>query len=63
MSRKSWRKGKISTTWDPVAAWYYGWVGATGSKHHRRLAIPALLELLDLGRASRSSTSARGMVS
>ena len=46
MGRKSWRKGKISTTWDPVAEWYYGWVGAAGSKHHRRLAIPALLELL-----------------
>lgn len=48
MGRKSWRKGKISTTWDPVAEWYYGWVGAAGSTHHRRLAIPALLELLDL---------------
>ncbi|MAG34811.1 MAG: methyltransferase type 11 [Dehalococcoidia bacterium] len=47
MGRKSWRKAKISTTWDPVAEWYYGWVGDAGSTHHRRLAIPALLELLD----------------
>lgn len=32
--------------WDPVAAWYDGWVGQHGSDHHRQLAIPALLELL-----------------
>jgi SAM-dependent methyltransferase len=35
-----------SRSWDPVADWYTGWVGAEGSEHHRRLAIPALLELL-----------------
>lgn len=35
-----------SRSWDPVAAWYTGWSGAQGSEHHRRLAIPALLELL-----------------
>jgi SAM-dependent methyltransferase len=29
-----------------VADWYTGWVGAEGSDHHRRLAIPALLDLL-----------------
>jgi SAM-dependent methyltransferase len=29
-----------------VADWYAGWVGAEGSEHHRRLAIPALLDLL-----------------
>lgn len=34
------------TTWDPVARWYDGWVGADGSKYHRLLAIPAVLELL-----------------
>lgn len=32
--------------WDPVAAWYTGWVGSEGSEHHRRTAIPALLDLL-----------------
>src|SRR5688500_9850173 len=35
-----------SRSWDPVAAWYAGWVGANGSDHHRTLAIPALLDLL-----------------
>ncbi|HHX64811.1 MAG TPA: class I SAM-dependent methyltransferase [Chloroflexi bacterium] len=32
--------------WDPVATWYDGWVGTQGSKHHRRLAIPAVLDML-----------------
>ncbi len=32
--------------WDPVADWYKGWVGEGGSEHHRRLAIPAVLDLL-----------------
>lgn len=36
-----------SRSWDPVADWYTGWVGAEGSDHHRQLAIPALLELLN----------------
>ncbi len=35
-----------SSGWDPVANWYDGWVGQDGSDHHRRLAIPALLDLL-----------------
>ncbi len=35
-----------SRSWDPVADWYIGWVGAEGSEHHRKLAIPAALELL-----------------
>lgn len=34
--------------WDALAQWYDGWVGADGSEHHRRLAIPATLDLLDL---------------
>jgi ubiquinone/menaquinone biosynthesis C-methylase UbiE len=29
-----------------VADWYIGWVGEAGSEHHRRLAIPAVLDLL-----------------
>jgi len=33
--------------WDAVAAWYDGWVGKGGSHHHRKLAIPTLLKLLD----------------
>lgn len=34
------------TSWEPVARWYRGWVGADGSRHHRELAIPATLNLL-----------------
>lgn len=34
--------------WDPVANWYDGWVGEEGSEHHRNLAIPHAMELLDL---------------
>jgi SAM-dependent methyltransferase len=34
------------TSWDPVAEWYSGWVGEAGSKHHRLLALPAVLDLL-----------------
>jgi SAM-dependent methyltransferase len=35
------------TSWDPLAQWYNGWVGEEGSEHHREVAIPALLSLLD----------------
>ncbi len=34
--------------WDPVADWYDGWVGPHGSDHHRSLAIPAVMNLLEL---------------
>jgi ubiquinone/menaquinone biosynthesis C-methylase UbiE len=30
-----------------VARWYDGWVGQEGSEHHREVAVPALLELLE----------------
>lgn len=40
------RRGVIRTSWEPVADWYVGWNGKHGSKHHRALAIPAVLELL-----------------
>lgn len=36
------------TSWEPLASWYDGWVGPEGSLHHRKLAIPAALELLQL---------------
>lgn len=36
------------TGWDGVAYWYNGWVGEHGSDHHQKLAIPAVLDLLDL---------------
>ncbi len=41
------RKRTARTSWDPVADWYDGWMGKDGSEHHRRLAIPVVLELLD----------------
>jgi len=34
--------------WDAAADWYVGWVGEFGSEHHRRIAIPAALHLLDV---------------
>jgi SAM-dependent methyltransferase len=37
-----------SHDWTPVAEWYTGWVGAQGSRYHRRFAIPLLLDLLQL---------------
>ena len=46
--KRSARSARVSTNWDRVADWYNGWVGDEGSKHHRHLAIPAVLELLDL---------------
>lgn len=39
-------RGARETSWDQVATWYDGWVGASGSTYHRELAIPAVLELL-----------------
>lgn len=35
------------TSYDKVARHYDSWVGSSGSRHHRQLAIPALLELLE----------------
>lgn len=37
-----------STSWENLAGWYDGWVGPEGSEHHRRLALPTVLELLNL---------------
>lgn len=42
-----------SASWDGVADWYAGWVGRDGSWYHRNLAVPLLLELLQLGRDER----------
>lgn len=41
------RRPAAATSWDPLAAWYDGWVGEGGSEHHRTVAIPALLRLLE----------------
>ena len=40
------RSHKRSRSWDPVADWYIGWTGKRGGKHHRHLAIPAVMNLL-----------------
>jgi SAM-dependent methyltransferase len=44
--RKRSRRSSVPTSWDSVAAWYDGWVGNQGSRYHREVAVPALLELL-----------------
>ncbi len=33
--------------WDAVAEWYDGWMGRGGSIHHRKLAVPTVINLLD----------------
>jgi SAM-dependent methyltransferase len=40
-------RAQSSRSWDAVADWYLGWSGPHGSIHHRRTAIPLLLDLLD----------------
>jgi SAM-dependent methyltransferase len=42
------RRPAASTSWDPLAAWYDGWVGEGGSEHHREVALPATLRLLEV---------------
>jgi ubiquinone/menaquinone biosynthesis C-methylase UbiE len=39
-------RGARDTSWERVARWYDGWVGASGSQYHRSSAVPAVLELL-----------------
>ncbi|MDP1627770.1 class I SAM-dependent methyltransferase [Parvibaculum sp.] len=50
MERKTNRARASSKSWDAVANWYLGWAGTEGSRHHRELAIPALMALLAPGR-------------
>ncbi len=45
--RRNERATPRNTSWDPVAEWYQGMVGENGHKFHRRVAIPALLDLLE----------------
>lgn len=45
--RSRLRPRVADTSWDQVATWYDGWVGAAGSRYHRELALPAALDLLD----------------
>jgi ubiquinone/menaquinone biosynthesis C-methylase UbiE len=46
MARTTDKRRRPRTSWDPLATWYDGWMGQQGSIHHRQLAIPALLDLL-----------------
>jgi len=41
------KKPLAATNWDAVARWYDGWMGQDGSEHHRKVAVPALMELLE----------------
>src|SRR5487761_759105 len=50
---RSARRPVATTSWDPLATWYHGWVGEAGSEHHRQLAVPAIMRLLDLGPGER----------
>mgnify|MGYP001313761519 CR=1 FL=1 len=40
-------KPAAATSWDALATWYDGWVGEGGSEHHRQIAVPAILRILD----------------
>lgn len=40
-------RGPAGDSWERIATWYDGWVGARGSRYHQALAIPAVLDLLD----------------
>ncbi len=51
MQKKTKRPG--SASWEGVADWYAGWVGRDGSWYHRNLAVPSLMELLQLKRGER----------
>lgn len=44
--RRTGRRPAAGTSWDPLAHWYNGWVGEGGSEHHREVAIPATVRLL-----------------
>lgn len=46
-------QAESSQSWDPVAEWYAGWSGVHGSDHHRRVAIPTVMALLELRRGER----------
>lgn len=42
-----------SRSWDGVADWYIGWAGRGGSRYHRSVLIPVVMELLDCGHDDR----------
>ncbi len=46
--QRSQKSDRTNTSWDAVADWYSGWMGRDGGEYHRKIALPALLDLLDL---------------
>lgn len=47
-AQKTRRPGPgAETGWDHVADWYLEWVGKDGGEHHRKVTIPAVLDLLN----------------
>ncbi|MEM7336283.1 MAG: methyltransferase domain-containing protein [Chloroflexota bacterium] len=42
---KNKRNGQ-HTNWDAVANWYDSWMGKQGSVHHRHLAVPTVMKML-----------------
>jgi 2-polyprenyl-3-methyl-5-hydroxy-6-metoxy-1,4-benzoquinol methylase len=40
-------RSAIPTSWELAADWYNRLMGAAGGQHHRQLALPAVLELLE----------------
>jgi SAM-dependent methyltransferase len=47
MSQKQ-KRNRSPAGWNPVAAWYDGWMGAEGGQHHREVAIPTVLQLANM---------------
>ncbi|MEM7032044.1 MAG: class I SAM-dependent methyltransferase [Chloroflexota bacterium] len=41
-------RGNRNTSWNSVAEWYNGWMGKRGGKHHRKIAIPTTMRLLNI---------------
>ncbi|MCD7059259.1 class I SAM-dependent methyltransferase [Pelagibacterium xiamenense] len=49
MTTNTPRRTRRSQSWEGVADWYAGWAGPKGSRYHRTLAVPLLLDLLQPG--------------
>lgn len=45
--RSRGRTPAAPSSWDHLAGWYDGWVGARGSRYHEGRAVPAVLDLLE----------------
>ncbi len=50
MTARNSRSKGLYSSWEPLADWYDGWMGSEGSLHHRKLAIPTVMELLAVKR-------------